>query len=179
MREALADRDFNEAGGTSRRRRSREYHSSWHTGDSTYEPALVSEAITLSAIERKESRAATSARTIPKSRRVRHLQHRRQAGGRRLDAGVARTLPPVPDHLKQAIEGAEILKEPGNVFEFWRRSWVARRLQDYTTGVSDGMVVLDAVHRIQAEQAPTSRSAGTARRASAGRAPRKSTGVRG
>jgi succinate dehydrogenase / fumarate reductase iron-sulfur subunit len=39
-------------------------------------------------------------------------------------------------------------------FRIWRGSGAEGRFEDYATGVSEGMVVLDAVHRIQAEQAP-------------------------
>jgi succinate dehydrogenase / fumarate reductase iron-sulfur subunit len=38
-------------------------------------------------------------------------------------------------------------------FRLWRGDATAGGFRDYTTGVSDGMVVLDAVHQIQAEQA--------------------------
>jgi succinate dehydrogenase iron-sulfur subunit len=39
-------------------------------------------------------------------------------------------------------------------FRVFRGQPASGRFQDYTTPVSEGMVVLDAVHRIQAEQAP-------------------------
>jgi succinate dehydrogenase / fumarate reductase iron-sulfur subunit len=39
-------------------------------------------------------------------------------------------------------------------FRIWRTAGTEGRFEDYTTDVSDGMVVLDAVHQIQAEQAP-------------------------
>jgi succinate dehydrogenase / fumarate reductase, iron-sulfur subunit len=39
-------------------------------------------------------------------------------------------------------------------FRIWRSSGSEGAFADYTTEVSEGMVVLDAVHRIQAEQAP-------------------------
>lgn len=39
-------------------------------------------------------------------------------------------------------------------FRIWRGDAGGGVLQDYTTEVSEGMVVLDAVHRIQAESAP-------------------------
>jgi succinate dehydrogenase / fumarate reductase iron-sulfur subunit len=39
-------------------------------------------------------------------------------------------------------------------FRIWRGDDAGGDLQDFTTDVSEGMVVLDAVHRIQAEQAP-------------------------
>ena len=41
-------------------------------------------------------------------------------------------------------------------FRIWRtQPGGGGAFQDYTTEVSEGMVVLDAVHRIQADQAPT------------------------
>ncbi len=39
-------------------------------------------------------------------------------------------------------------------FRIWRSIGTEGQFVDYTTEVADGMVVLDAVHRIQAEQAP-------------------------
>src|SRR5271157_2768556 len=38
-------------------------------------------------------------------------------------------------------------------FSIWRGDSTGGAFQDYTTAVDEGMVVLDAVHRIQAEQA--------------------------
>src|ERR1700691_5543338 len=40
------------------------------------------------------------------------------------------------------------------VFRIWRGDTAGGRLDDYLTPVEEGMVVLDAVHRIQAQQAP-------------------------
>ena len=39
-------------------------------------------------------------------------------------------------------------------FRIWRGSPSSGEFQDYSTPVEEGMVVLDAVHRIQAQQAP-------------------------
>lgn len=39
-------------------------------------------------------------------------------------------------------------------FEIWRGDAVTGKFESYTSEVGEGMVVLDAVHRIQAEQAP-------------------------
>jgi succinate dehydrogenase / fumarate reductase iron-sulfur subunit len=39
-------------------------------------------------------------------------------------------------------------------FRIWRTTGSEGRFEDYSTEISEGMVVLDAVHRIQAEQAP-------------------------
>jgi ferredoxin len=38
-------------------------------------------------------------------------------------------------------------------FEVWRGSGTTGRLEKYTTSVSEGMVVLDAIHQIQSESA--------------------------
>jgi succinate dehydrogenase / fumarate reductase iron-sulfur subunit len=43
---------------------------------------------------------------------------------------------------------------PTATFRIWRGSGKEGAFTDYSTEVSEGMVVLDAVHRIQAEQAP-------------------------
>src|ERR1700682_248220 len=40
------------------------------------------------------------------------------------------------------------------MFRVWRGDSSGGKFQDYTTDVEEGMVVLDAVHRIQAQQAP-------------------------
>ena len=40
------------------------------------------------------------------------------------------------------------------MFRIWRGDAAAGRFEDYLTPVEEGMVVLDAVHRIQAQQAP-------------------------
>ena len=40
------------------------------------------------------------------------------------------------------------------IFRIWRTTGTEGRFEDYDTAVSEGMVVLDAVHRIQAEKAP-------------------------
>ena len=40
------------------------------------------------------------------------------------------------------------------MFRIWRGDVSGGKFQDYTTTVDEGMVVLDAVHRIQAEHAP-------------------------
>jgi succinate dehydrogenase / fumarate reductase, iron-sulfur subunit len=39
-------------------------------------------------------------------------------------------------------------------FRIWRSVGTEGRFEDYATEISEGMVVLDAIHRIQAEQAP-------------------------
>ena len=43
---------------------------------------------------------------------------------------------------------------PTATFEIWRGENGAGEFRSYTTEIDDGMVVLDAVHKVQAEQAP-------------------------
>ncbi len=64
-------------------------------------------------------------------------------------------------------------------FRVWRGDGQGGGLRDFTVEVNEGEVVLDIVHRIQATRARTWPCAGTARRASAVRAPRRSTAVPG
>ncbi len=64
-------------------------------------------------------------------------------------------------------------------FKVWRGDADGGGLKDFRVEVNDGEVVLDIIHRLQATQRPTSPCAGTARRASAVRARRRSTGGRG
>lgn len=63
-------------------------------------------------------------------------------------------------------------------FRVWRGDVGGGGLEDFKVEVNDGEVVLDIIHRLQATQTPTWRSAGTARRASAVRARRRSTAGR-
>ena len=54
-------------------------------------------------------------------------------------------------------------------FRIWRGDKQGGAFKDYPTEITEGMVVLDAVHKIQAERPTTWPAAGTARRASAAR----------
>ena len=60
----------------------------------------------------------------------------------------------------------------------WRGDAKGGKFEDYTTPVTEGMVVLDAVHQIQADQANDLACAGTARPASAAPARPRSTASR-
>jgi succinate dehydrogenase/fumarate reductase-like Fe-S protein len=64
------------------------------------------------------------------------------------------------------------------MFRIWRGDSAGGRFEDYLTPVEEGMVVLDAVHRIQAQQAPDLACDGIARPASAAPVPLKLTGCR-
>jgi succinate dehydrogenase / fumarate reductase iron-sulfur subunit len=49
--------------------------------------------------------------------------------------------------------GDEIVAPTHTTFRIWRGEAAGGQFRDYPTEVSDGMVVLDAIHKIQAEQA--------------------------
>ena len=106
MREALGRiRDFNERAGRLGAEGHREYHSGWHTAIDVRNLLSVSEAITLSAIERKESRGGHFREDYPQKAAEFGTVNIvvKQAGDGSMQ--VSRVpIPPVPDHLKQAIE---------------------------------------------------------------------------
>ncbi len=75
------------------------------------------------------------------------------------EEAVATTAVGGPETVRTGERAAEKLEQavpaPGRraTFRIWRGDATGGKLQDYTTEVSEGMVVLDAVHQIQAEQA--------------------------
>ena len=83
----------------------REYHSGWHTALDLRNLLAVSEAITLSAIERKESRGGHFREDYPEKRdefATFNVMTRQDAGGRMQVSHVP--IPPIPPELKQVIE---------------------------------------------------------------------------
>ena len=50
--------------------------------------------------------------------------------------------------------GQRLMADTTAAFQVWRGERDSGRLTEYTTAVSEGMVVLDAIHQIQAESAP-------------------------
>jgi succinate dehydrogenase / fumarate reductase flavoprotein subunit len=83
----------------------REYHAGWHTALDLRNLLTVSEAIALSAIERKESRGGHFREDYPDKVAefsTINIAVRQGAGGG-MEIGRI-PLPPIPDHLKQVIE---------------------------------------------------------------------------
>jgi succinate dehydrogenase / fumarate reductase flavoprotein subunit len=106
MKEALVRiQDFNDRAARIGVQGHREYHSGWHTAIDVRNLLAVSEAITLSAIERKESRGGHFREDHPEKGAefgTFNIVVKRAADG---SMKVSRMpLPPMPDHLKQAIE---------------------------------------------------------------------------
>src|SRR5262249_60277453 len=77
----------------------------------------------------------------------------RGARARRRDAPVA---PPVARGAARAPahHSGEPVGMATATFRIWRGDASGGAFHDYRTEISEGMVVLDAVHRVQAEQAP-------------------------
>ena len=83
----------------------REYHSGWHTALDLRNLLAVSEAITLSAIERKESRGGHFREDYPEKRdefATFNVMTKQDSGGRMQVSHVP--IPPIPPELKQVIE---------------------------------------------------------------------------
>jgi len=105
MREALAKvQDFKQRASRVGAEGHREYHSGWHTAIDLRNLLAVSEAITVSAIERKESRGGHFREDYPEKTTEFGAVNVMvtQAGGAMRISRVS--IPPLPDHLKQAIE---------------------------------------------------------------------------
>ena len=84
----------------------REYNPGWHTAIDLKHLLTVSEAITRSALDRKESRGGHFREDFPdKDPAAAKIQHRHFQGARtaRCNCGANR-FPPMPEELKQVIE---------------------------------------------------------------------------
>ena len=83
----------------------REYHAGWHTALDLRNLLAVSEAVALSAIERKESRGGHFREDYPEkdpNYATFNISTKQGPGG---SVQVSRIpLPPIPDHLKEVIE---------------------------------------------------------------------------
>jgi succinate dehydrogenase / fumarate reductase, flavoprotein subunit len=83
----------------------REYHAGWHTAIDLRNLLVVSEAVTRSAIERKESRGGHFREDYPEKASefaTINIMTRQGHGG---EVQVSRIpIPPIPDHLKEVIE---------------------------------------------------------------------------
>jgi len=81
------------------------------------------------------------------------------AGATRVSSATTatQTKPPVTESQAASLQApgttTEARRQGSAIFRIWRGDAASGSLVDYTTPISEGMVVLDAVHQIQAEQA--------------------------
>ena len=130
----------------------REYNAGWHTALDLHNLLTVSEIVTLAAMERKESRGAHFRDDFPtKDKQYDEIQHRGAKRSRWRNAAHARAHPAHARGSAANHRGDEVMATA--TFRIWRGKRGQGEFRDYTAEVSAGMVVLDAVHQIQAEQA--------------------------
>ena len=83
----------------------RQYNPGWHLALDLHSMLTVAEAVTRSAIERKESRGGHTRDDYPGHRRaVRQGQRGHPARRRRADGRRQEPLPEMPDELKRILE---------------------------------------------------------------------------
>jgi Fumarate reductase flavoprotein C-term/2Fe-2S iron-sulfur cluster binding domain len=111
----------------------REYNPGWHTAIDLKHLLTVSEAITRSALERKESRGGHFRDDFPN----------KDAAGGKMNIVLRKDV----DGLMRAARA-----NPRTVFKIWRGDANGGDFVEYIAEISEGMVVLDAVHEIQATQ---------------------------
>ena len=144
----------------------REFNPGWHTALDLQNLLTVSEAVTRAALERKESRGAQFREDYPEKSaefaQVNMIVWKDEDGAMQIRRDA---IPEMPEDLTtcdrgngmkaDAIRKDEIARNPMKtaVFRIWRGDANGGEFRDYTTEVSEGMVVLDAVHDIQATQA--------------------------
>ena len=133
----------------------REYNPGWHTALDLASLLACAEAIATSALERKESRGGHFREDYPdKDPNFSTFNHvvRKGAGGR--PELRRETISRAARRSEAGHRGEQIMSEATSAtFRVWRGEKGEGAFRDYQTPVSEGMVVLDAIHQIQAEQA--------------------------
>ena len=137
----------------------RQYNPGWHLALDLRNMLVVSEAIAKAALAREESRGGHTRDDFPKPspewgdqeprgapRRGPHRRHAHRAAA----AGDARRAQAV---LRRGRDGRrEVAMGYDLKLRVWRGDETGGELRDYTVEVSEGEVVLDALHRVQATQ---------------------------
>ncbi len=131
----------------------RMYNAGWHTAIDLHNLLTVSEAITRAALVRKESRGAHFRDDFPNKDAA--------LGGfnvilRKTPEGDARVDGAAAGHAcgtQTDNRGAKVSATTAT-FKIWRGNAEGGNFREYKARIDEGMVVLDAVHQIQAEQAP-------------------------
>ena len=132
----------------------REFNPGWHLALDLHALLSVSEAVTLGAIERKESRGGHTRDDYPfaddrfgKINVVIRRQGRAAVDGPRADPRDARRAQAAPRGEKVMAVSTEV------TMRVWRGDAKGGAFQDYRVESQEGMVVLDVIHTLQATQA--------------------------
>ena len=129
----------------------RDYNPGWHTALDLNNLLTVSEAVARAALLRKESRGAHFREDYPDKDATFATFNLVIRKGKDGEMQVSREpLVPTRDDLKQIIEEKQVSTA---TFRIFRGEKGQGEYRDYKCEFSEGMVVLDAVHQIQAEQA--------------------------
>ena len=130
----------------------REYNPGWHTALDLKNLLTVSEAIT---------RAAHRAQGKPRRAFPRRLSRQRATTAAKFNIVVSQGRADGEMQIAPRADSADAGRAEADhrgdevmataTFRIWRGERRAGEFQDYTTEVSEGMVVLDAVHQIQAD----------------------------
>src|SRR5882724_8670063 len=98
----------------------------------------------------REPRGSFPGRLSGESKKFQRSEHHRTTRSRRCDAGIAGEDSGDARGVEASHRGAKMTSA---TFQVWRGARGEGRFSTYTTEISEGMVVLDAIHKIQAEQA--------------------------
>ena len=141
----------------------RQYNPGWHLALDLRNMLIVSECIAKAALARQESRGGHTRDDFPGPSagvgQPRTSCSRSNDGGTGVDL-TEQPLPVMPDELKTFFDPAPVETREAAVdmgyelkMRIWRGDQDGGELGDYTVEVSEGEVVLDAIHRVQATQA--------------------------
>ena len=152
----------------------REYNPGWHTAIDLKHLLTVSEAITRAAFDRKESRGGHFREDFPDkdpaAAKYNHVISKGADGSMKLRR---EPIPPMPEAFETSHRGDEMNKTV--TFRIWRGDANGGKFVEYTTEITEGLVVLDVVQKSKPRRRTTSRAAGIARPANAAPVPPRST----
>ena len=136
----------------------RAYNPGWHLSLDIHNMLLVSECIAKAALARQESRGGHTRDDFPgpdPGWGAKNLVLTLNSAGDGVDL-AEKPLPVMPDELQAFFEDkweCDVAEMTELKMRVWRGDDEGGELQDYTVEVSEGEVVLDAIHRLQATQA--------------------------
>ena len=129
----------------------RQYNPGWHLALDLRNMLIVSECIAKAALAREESRGGHTRDDFPgpdPEWGTKNLVVNLNAAGTGVDLHE-KALPEMPDELKEYFDDESTTLK----LRIWRGDKDGGEIKDFPVEVSEGEVVLDAIHRVQATQA--------------------------